>query len=184
MCTFGGLLSYQSSLGMRPTKAPSNLRILLINTRVSRNTKAMVERVRARACALPKITARILESMDLISISCLETLSKLRRSDKVEVNDDHFGILEELIDTNQGLLASLGVSHPSLERVISIAAGRGLHAKLTGAGGGGFAFALLPPATEADTVDAVKAEMKEAGFHCWETSIGGCGFLAESTDVQ
>ena len=52
---------------------------------------------------------------------------------------------QELIDTNQGLLCALGVSHPSLDRAVSIARKHGVHAKLTGAGGGGCALALLDP---------------------------------------
>ena len=57
-----------------------------------------------------------------------------------------------MIDTNQGLLCALGVSHPSLDRAVSIAAKHGLHAKLTGAGGGGCAFALLDPDVAASKV--------------------------------
>ena len=52
---------------------------------------------------------------------------------------------QELVDTNQGLLCALGVSHPALDRTVALAALRGFHAKLTGAGGGGCAFALLAP---------------------------------------
>ena len=66
VCTFGGLLSYSHSAGMTPLDAPRNLRILLINTRVSRNTKRLVERVRGRANALPKVTERILDAMDQV----------------------------------------------------------------------------------------------------------------------
>ena len=50
-----------------------------------------------------------------------------------------------MIDINQGLLAGLGVSHPALGRVVEIFAGNSIHAKLTGAGGGGFALGLITP---------------------------------------
>ena len=53
---------------------------------------------------------------------------------------------------NQGLLASMGVSHPSLEKVIQLTAAHGLHTKLTGAGGGGVAFSLLTPGIGGDKV--------------------------------
>jgi len=46
---------------------------------------------------------------------------------------------------NQHLLNMLGVGHSSLDTVISLANCHNLHAKLTGAGGGGCAFALIPP---------------------------------------
>ena len=46
---------------------------------------------------------------------------------------------------NQHLLNVLGVGHSSLDSVHSIARRHKLHAKLTGAGGGGCAFALIPP---------------------------------------
>jgi len=55
------------------------------------------------------------------------------------------GVLQQLIDINGHVLNALGVGHPSLDTVHSIALRHGLHAKLTGAGGGGCAFALIPP---------------------------------------
>ena len=46
---------------------------------------------------------------------------------------------------NGHLLNMLGVGHPSLDTVHSIARRHQLHVKLTGAGGGGCAFAIIPP---------------------------------------
>jgi len=46
---------------------------------------------------------------------------------------------------NQHLLNMLGVGHTSLDAVSAITRRHNLHAKLTGAGGGGCAFAIIPP---------------------------------------
>ena len=46
---------------------------------------------------------------------------------------------------NQQLLSFIGVSHESLTQVCCICSSHGLSCKLTGAGGGGCAFAIVRP---------------------------------------
>ena len=46
---------------------------------------------------------------------------------------------------NQNHLRTLGVSHPALDQACHVTQSHGLHSKLTGAGGGGCAFTLVPP---------------------------------------
>ncbi|MEM1350686.1 MAG: mevalonate kinase, partial [Myxococcota bacterium] len=70
--------------------------------------------------------------------------------------------LGELLDLNHGALVSMGVSTPTLDRACHIARAAGaLGAKLTGAGGGGCAFALAPDAHE-DVLAAWRHEKWEA----------------------
>ena len=45
---------------------------------------------------------------------------------------------------NQYLLGAIGVSHPAIEDVCLITKQHGFTTKLTGAGGGGCVFTLLP----------------------------------------
>jgi len=45
---------------------------------------------------------------------------------------------------NQQLLVFLGVSHPTIDEICRVTLRHGLHSKLTGAGGGGCAMALIP----------------------------------------
>ena len=89
---------------------------------------------------------------------------------------------QELIDVNQGLLKTIGVSHPSLDLVQEITAKQKLHSKLTGAGGGGFAFALVTPNHGVEQIQAAKKELLQNGFECWEAQIGCHGIILEEAN--
>ncbi|CAB4062167.1 E2.7.1.36 [Lepeophtheirus salmonis] len=88
-----------------------------------------------------------------------------------------FEALEELIAKNHSLLRTLGVSHPRLEDIVRIANSmkfRGV--KLTGAGGGGFAYIFIPPTTSSYMVDKLISLIEKRGFERPRlTSIGVSG---------
>ena len=69
------------------------LRILLINTKVPKNTKVQVANVRTLVNLLPSITDRILDAMDEVAINCLETLSLLSdiKPENVKQNNNSKG---------------------------------------------------------------------------------------------
>ncbi|MCK5233577.1 MAG: mevalonate kinase [Candidatus Aenigmarchaeota archaeon] len=80
--------------------------------------------------------------------------------------------LGELMNENQKLLSSLGLSHPKLDDCIKEALSAGaLGAKLSGGGWGGIMFALC---REKD-VSAVKKAIASTGAETIETEIGACG---------
>ena len=56
------------------------LRILLINTKVPKNTKLQVANVRKVVDSLPQISENILTAMDQVAIQCLDTLTILSES--------------------------------------------------------------------------------------------------------
>ena len=73
---------------------PRNLRILLINTKVARNTKSLVAKVREeRYNLLPKITGYILDAMDRVSRDCIDTFASLVNNN---VNNNNTGNGSEL----------------------------------------------------------------------------------------
>jgi mevalonate kinase len=86
----------------------------------------------------------------------------------------------------------LEVGHAALEtvRVKTAAPPYNLSTKLTGAGGGGCALTLIPDGAwlfqstvfselcagyQHEKLEALKQELVEAGFECYETSVGGSG---------
>lgn len=184
--TFGGALCFVAG-HIEQLSAMPQFHILLINTRIPRSTKQLVEAVRQKHNAYVDIVDPVLNSIEAITQRCQQTLAALATAadddDHDNVTDVHFHTLEDLIDMNQHLLNLLGVGHPSLDTVITIARRHNLHAKLTGAGGGGCAFALIPPYVAKSDVKAAMQEIIAAGYDCFQTSLGGPGVTASVVDV-
>ena len=169
--TYGGLVQFENLARVDGTELSKalNLRILLVGTKVPRNTKHLVESVRKDVKEFPDIVQPIIEAIDGVSRDCLDTL---RRMETAKDLTQSYKRLERLIDLNQGLLATLGVSHPALDEVCKLAAENELHAKLTGAGGGGYAFVLIPPYINEEKVLKTVQSLQKANFDCWETELG------------
>lgn len=153
------------------------LKILLINTNKPRNTKDLLARVKQKYEAYPKIVKPILEAIGELGQNFLDTVAEMdNRSDQEET---HYRVLGDLFELNQALLASLGVSHQALDHVCSILRQFGMRGKLTGAGGGGFAIALVPPSVTESTLGSLRTELQTHGYTCSEASIGVPGFSVE-----
>jgi mevalonate kinase len=89
--------------------------------------------------------------------------------------------LQGLVDMNQAFLNVLDVSHPSLDRICRTVSKYGFHAKLTGAGGGGYAFVLLPPCSSQQAkVQQLKEQLQKRGFVCTETELGSAGITVSN----
>lgn len=178
VATFGGVLAYRAG-EMQPVGDLSGLEVLLVNTRVPRNTKELVAAVRSKHNMLPKVIGPMFEAIEHISETAISSLQAAAAPSTTAADcQQHYDMLESLIDINQGLLVGLGVSHPALGRVVDTAAANGIHAKLTGAGGGGFALGLVTPATPRHQVEKTRRELEELGFICYETRIAGDGVKA------
>ena len=174
--TYGGIVKFAKGEISSLDHVSFRPRVLLINSEVSRSTKVMVDRVRAQSVRTPQAVDGIMEAIDGISRDCLGTLE-----DETASDEDKFEKLEYLVSCNQKQLEALKVSHPSLDEICRIAAGFGLNAKLTGAGGGGFAFVLVPPGADEEAVSKTKEEMEKKGFTCYETSLGAKGVVLEKS---
>ena len=119
------------------------LPLLLVDTCQPKSTAAEVAKVGALRTAHPTVTDNILNAIDSITRSAHDVITN---SDFEENPEDSIKHLGELMSVNHGLLTSLGVSHPKLERLRYLVDQAGVGwTKLTGAGGGGCAITLLRP---------------------------------------
>lgn len=82
----------------------------------------------------------------------------------------------QLMDQNQELLRTLGVSHPKLEKMIKEARQSGAYgAKLSGGGKGGIMISLVPEGKE----NQVAKSIEEAGGKAFTTEVGVAGAKLE-----
>ncbi len=184
VATFGGLLRFRKfpaemkpvvlggpEAAARGEALPPELDVVIINTHAPKNTKALVAGVRTLKEAQPDVVGPILTAMDGIAKAAVESLEAGSQGG----GSRDFG-LGRLASANHNLLCAIGVGHPALDAVVSDARDHGLSAKLTGAGGGGCAFALVPPTGhDGSDVDSFEATSARRGFSWFRTRVGGAG---------
>ncbi|KAG7303238.1 hypothetical protein JYU34_011705 [Plutella xylostella] len=174
-CTFGALVEFKKGTRPRPVSVRLGMRILLVDSRVSRETRALVVKVAALRQRNMAAVDHIMDACDDIAKTATQVLEKLSSDKVISDPEADYQHLAELWELNHCLLAALGVSHPSLEAIRAQARARGLACKLTGAGGGGYAMVLIPPSTPRSVVDSLSSSLLENGFRVVETTLGAPG---------
>ncbi len=131
--TYGGAILYKRSEGFTRLKVDfSDARLVLADSGITRNTGAMVARVRNLYKKYPSVLAPL-----------YEVAGRLVQAVKEALEEGDFETVGELMNINHGLLSAVGVSNIPLEVMVHIARNAGaLGAKITGAGGGGLTLAL------------------------------------------
>ncbi|KAF2015905.1 mevalonate kinase [Aaosphaeria arxii CBS 175.79] len=121
------------------------LPLLLVNTRQSRSTLTEVAKVATLRETHPLLIENVLDSIGMITESAHRLLTSPGFNPR-NPSPSALKHLGDLITINHGLLVSLGVSHPKLERIRELIDHTGIGwTKLTGAGGGGCAITILKP---------------------------------------
>ena len=145
---------------------PRRTVLLVADTGVGRSTREVVERVLRRAELSWAASEHIYRAADALVDLALEAF---RRGDA--------RLLGELMDINQGLLASMGASSLVIERILYAMRDAGaLGAKLTGAGWGGCVIAL---AYEGVAGKVMEAARRAGARRVFRASIGAEGARLE-----
>lgn len=119
------------------------LKMLITNTKVGRNTKALVAGVSERAIRHPDAMDSVFNAVDSVSKELSILIQSPTAHDDLSLTEKEEK-LGELMEMNQGLLQCMGVSHASIETVLRTTLKYKLVSKLTGAGGGGCVLTLIP----------------------------------------
>lgn len=171
VCTFGSMVEFKRGQYMKLLEIKASLRILLVNTNVSRNTKALVAKVALLHKTHMSVTDHIMDAIEECTKSSIDLINNLVQSGDNSIYDRLF----ELSDLNHCLLASLTVSHPKLEKIREVCFKYGLKGKLTGAGGGGYFFSFVPPTLDNKVLEKMIYELLNEGFTAAVVGLGGTG---------
>jgi mevalonate kinase len=164
---------YSKPPSVRPLHNFPKLPLLLVDTKTPKSTAHEVAKVGRLKDAHPKLVGTILDAIDKVT----NTSADLINEDNFDTeNEESLRRLGELMTINHGLLVSLGVSHPRLERVRELVDHQGIGwTKLTGAGGGGCSITLLKPGVSRDKLDKLEEQLDQEGYQKFETTLGADG---------
>lgn len=180
VCTYGGILRFVKGQGFQSLRIQKPLNILLVDSRVTRSTADIVAKVRHLAEEFPQLIEAIWQTCEQLVNSAVPLYESFGNA---QDDSQKFEKLERLFQINNDLLKAIGVTHPKLEQIFTIAFKRGFFSKLTGAGAGGYAIILLPENYEGNEVYwKMKEELEAAGFGVHVTTAGGDGLRVTSLD--
>jgi mevalonate kinase len=162
--TFGGLIWFKKNLGsgsntIEQLGIREPVEIVIGNTGIVANTKAMVAGVGERKEQNPEEYGAIFEQAEELAIKGRKALEKF---DLKKVG--------ELMNENHRLLQEIEVSCKELDDLVDLARKQGAFgAKMTGGGGGGCMLALTPGKT---LQEKVASAIENKGFEVLRTKIG------------
>lgn len=164
ICTYGQLIRFVRGQTPELINMNGRIDILLVDTGVSRSTSHVVAKVANFKNKYSNLANSIFDAIGYL-VDDVVTILRSTRTDK-------FQELSLLVSVNNNLLRSLDVSHPRLEKLFHIAESHGFNSKLTGAGGGGCAFVLLPPNYEQmEKYSTLCDDFKENNYQVMATHI-------------
>lgn len=164
--TMGGYILFQNGkIKANCVEHSNQIKVMLIDTKVSRSTRALSETV---ANQLRDDQARVNGIFNEINLCTIKIWEKINSP---SFSPEHISLW---LLQNQNLLDSLGVGHERLSDIRTRAQNFNLIAKQTGAGGGGTAFILY---TDTKQVDQLRQDLMGAGYDVHDHTVGCKGLV-------
>ena len=169
IATYGGLIQFRKSEPLnflRRKDGTPRVDIMITNTHIPKSTKELVAGVKKWSEQYPEIISPVLEAMGNVALRGAKALQ-----------EGDVRALLRLVKINHGLLVSLGVSHPGLERVKALGDELGIgETKITGAGGGGCMLTVIRDTGDGlENVAEFKRRLHALDYETYETVLGGSG---------
>uniref|UniRef100_A0A0B7JYP3 Mevalonate kinase n=1 Tax=Bionectria ochroleuca TaxID=29856 RepID=A0A0B7JYP3_BIOOC len=137
---------YDKPPSVRPLWDFPELPLLLVDTKQAKSTAFEVAKVGTLNKAHPDLVGSILDAMGKVTTTVADLIEE---EDFDATDEEDLRRVGELMTINHGLLVSLGVSHPRLERIRE----------------------LLP----SERLNKLEAQLEEENYQKFETTLGGDG---------
>ena len=146
-CARGGVILFRPGSAPRPVRFQGTRSLVVSFSGKKRSTKRQINRVSQVKTRHPGIFSGLTESASAVSMMAA---GKLARND--------LSGLGNLLNFNHAVLSTLGVSDPTLDRLVEACLSLGCYgAKLTGAGGGGSVVSIAPEGKEKSIISGLRA---------------------------
>ncbi|CAD5113528.1 DgyrCDS2690 [Dimorphilus gyrociliatus] len=160
---YGGAMLFKSGHFTR-VRMPT-FRIVLIDTKVNRSTREIVEGVRERYETNKSKYEKEMHVFDQITL-------KAKNIFEDNMSYDKFKEFEQCIIENQCALDRIGVGHEKITKVLKAAGMFKITGKLTGAGGGGCLFVLIPEKFPEKELKELSSQIEQMDCRVYITKIG------------
>lgn len=148
----GGVIYYEPKSGFQKISAGAGFKLVIGDSGIPRSTKEQIAKVKAYMDRHKERGEEILNEYKSVASKAVNAI-KAQDMEK----------LGYLMNENQRLLREVGASSPALDAIVERAIiGGALGAKLTGAGGGGCAIALVTERTEEKVMKEISKVSKRA----------------------
>ncbi|XP_029178955.1 mevalonate kinase-like [Nylanderia fulva] len=172
ICVEGQVFRFQNSLSGSIIKVMDvpNMKILLVDSKIRLNKLEEMSRMAYMTNSNPKAVKIILNIMDRLSLRICIKLNAINYfRNNLQQLESLYKTLGVSIESYQETLYELGLSHPKLDAICSIAKNHGFVGKLTGLSG--YAYILLPPNTPRENIKDLKTNLTTEGFSFIMTSV-------------
>jgi mevalonate kinase len=170
---YGGMLIYRKQHPYEFVDRLPDVQILIANTKVPKDTKALVDKVRRLKDASAATFERAMGGIEAISEAIIRDVAAVQAGTCSE--EQFLAGLGAAFRANYRHLVDLGVGHAKIEQVVALADALGIPAKITGAGGGGCVIALLAPGLGERAVQGFERGLREAGCDVYRARLGQGG---------
>ncbi|XP_072762695.1 mevalonate kinase-like isoform X1 [Anoplolepis gracilipes] len=175
VCTFDQVFKYMyrdpENYIAAYVEAPE-IKILLIDSKIYRNKYKQVQQMAKLKHSRFKDVNDCLDRIDEISLEIWSLLQEIAINHKnLLQRNNSFAVLQIFIRMYQDMLFDFNMSHSNLDIICSIVRNYKFVGKLTGFGGGGFVYILLPPNIPQKRVTNLSTQLIAQGFNVTLTNV-------------